>query len=104
VILSNDGVQECRSSFRSLNVVALRFMGCDLVYPITISRPELGEADEKKKKGKKKEREVEVNKKRMKRFKLSNYVLLSPILRQLLEESLYLDHVSADAPKRAELR
>lgn len=36
--LSNDDVQEVKSSRRNMNVFSLRFTGCSLVYPVAIIR------------------------------------------------------------------
>ena len=39
--MSIDGVNECNSSSRSLQVVSLRFNGCKEIYSCLISRPEV---------------------------------------------------------------
>lgn len=83
VVLSNDGVQESRSTGISLNVYSMMFIGCNLVFPLTISKAE------------------NVSPKCIPR---TQDELLTPILDQFREAGLVIKHVSADAPKRAELR
>ena len=40
--VGNDGVKECNSTSVSLNVYAVRFKNCGLVYPVCIVRPTQG--------------------------------------------------------------
>jgi hypothetical protein len=41
IVLSIDGVSECNSSSRSLEVLSMKFLGCKDIYPCLISRPEV---------------------------------------------------------------
>jgi hypothetical protein len=41
IVLSIDGVSECNSSSRSLEVMSMKFMGCKEIFPCLISRPEV---------------------------------------------------------------
>lgn len=68
----------------SLNVYTVQFLGCNLVYPITLSKAEILAKGERK---------VESQEER-----------LVPLLEDLKAAGIKLQHVAADGPKRAELR
>lgn len=42
MILTNDGVAETKSSTRSLNAWSVRFLGCEYVYPLRVSKADKG--------------------------------------------------------------
>ena len=81
--MSIDGVNETKSSSRSLEIVSIKFDTCDQVYPCLISRPEV------------------FQKKRMKE-RLDIYV--SSILDEFSHEGLRLSKIVLDAPERAAAR
>ena len=78
--LSIDGIPESKSSGLSLDVLSIRFYGCDSIYSIGLLQPA--------KKG----------------VKDKDAILLQPFLADLPETELKLKLVIADAPKRASLQ
>ena len=83
VILSVDGVNETRSTSRSLEVVSLKFQGCQQVYPCLISRPEPH------------------RKKAMKHW-VDAYMSLFVL--ELVDLGQPVEHMVMDAPERANVR
>ena len=84
IVLALDGVPESRSnsgSVTSLEVIVARFEGCQTVWPLEIYRAKRGA-----------------------HFKLTQSLLLDPIVEQCLEMNLTVDSVVADAPLRAKIR
>lgn len=80
VVLSNDGVNESKSTNASLNVYAVQFMGCRAVYPVRISKTEQGQE------------------------KPPQSHLLQGVIDDFKEAGIEIVHISADAPKRSEIR
>ncbi len=78
--MSLDGVPESKSSGLSIDVLSIRFHGCDNIYTVGIMQPA--------KKG----------------IKGKDEVLLRPFLKELQETGLVVKRVIADAPKRAVLQ
>jgi len=81
--ISVDGVNESNSSSRSLEIVSIKFKGCNDIYPICISRPEV-------------HRKVSL--------KENFNIYLSTIVKQLGEAGLTIDKLVVDAPERAAIR
>ena len=83
VILSMDGVQECNSSSRSLQILSMQFEDCFEVYPCIISRPETFQ-------------------KKSMRENFDAYV--ANFISEINDSSLHLKKVVMDAPERAACR
>ena len=83
VTMSIDGVNECNSSSRSLQVVSLRFNGCKEIYSCLISRPEVFQK---------------------KASKAAFEVYIESIIEELIDCDLRLDKLVCDAPERASAR
>ncbi len=80
VDMSLDGVPESKSSGLSIDVLSIRFHGCDNIYTVGIMQPA--------KKG----------------IKGKDEILLRPFLEELAEAGIHVRRVIADAPKRAVLQ
>ena len=83
VEMSIDGVNETKSTSRSLEIVSLKFMTCHQVYPCLISRPEVFEK---------------------KRMKASLDVYIASILDEMEHLNVHIEKVVLDAPERAAAR
>lgn len=83
VVMSIDGVNETKSSNRSLEIVSIQFDGCREVYPCLIFRPE-------------------PNQKKSMKPEIEAYIC--HFLDKLLDADIHLDKVVLDAPERASFR
>ena len=83
VKISIDGVNETKSTSRSLEIISIQFSNCQQVYPCLISRPEVFQK---------------------KRMKPSFEVYVSSLLDELEQLEIQVEKVILDAPERAAAR